>query len=116
MFDFGDEALRDDILEAFGTCVDELSALVDCKTLDTSETRNSKRQEPNYEAWKLSNLLFDTFWTTTSQCGGCKTPTTTLALVTHRTSLDVFDVEAVLSLDEHGVFDQEVRFRICSTE
>lgn len=116
LFDFGERTLRDDILEAFGVCVDDISASVDSNSFDTSETKLSKRQEPNYEVWKLSSLLFDAFWTTTSQCGECKTPTTTLALVTHRRALETLDVEAILSLNDHGVFDQEVRFRICSTE
>ena len=43
LFDFGDESLRGDILEAFGTCVDEISASVDHSSFDPSDTKLSKR-------------------------------------------------------------------------
>ncbi|KAH7125708.1 hypothetical protein B0J11DRAFT_580240 [Dendryphion nanum] len=113
---FGNDALQTSLLDALGNCVDELSEYTDGKDLDTTDNKTLKRSEPNYAAWKLNTLLFDTFWATTSHCIGCKAPTTTMALFTHRKALETLDIEAILSLNDPSAFAQEVRFRICSTD
>ena len=111
--DFGSKETRTQLLSLLELCAAELSETMSHGGNDAAwAAPNMKRKEPNYEFWKLNNQLSESFWTVASKCAGCDTPTTTIALCTHRNSMEELHFEAILSLNDTTSFDQEVRFTV----
>jgi hypothetical protein len=113
--DFNDVGVRKDILQLMEDCAEVLcNAGGKGDTIDSTPTK-IKRAQPNYDIRKWSDDFFRVFWAT-CRCEQCSAPTTTLALATHRKSLDYLDLEAILSLSDSMNLQQEVKFKITAVE